>query len=114
MPAATSELDKLARILGMLGSEHDGERAAAGLLATRTVREMGTTWSELLRPPATPHLERNPAAIGWRTMVAVCRSRPDLLSAWEREFVASVGRQRQVSEKQSAVLARLAQRVWAQ
>ena len=42
---------KLIRILGMLGSDHAGERAAAALAAHRQVRAMRTTWGELFDAP---------------------------------------------------------------
>ncbi|MEZ0172557.1 hypothetical protein [Microvirga sp. TS319] len=41
---------KLVRILGMLGSDHAGERAAAALAAHRHIRAMGTSWGEIFRP----------------------------------------------------------------
>jgi hypothetical protein len=40
---------KLIRILGMLGSNHPGERAAAALAAHRLVQSKRTNWSDLLR-----------------------------------------------------------------
>jgi DNA-binding PadR family transcriptional regulator len=39
----------LARVLGMLGSEHAGERAAAALKAEELRRAMGKTWHQLLQ-----------------------------------------------------------------
>ncbi len=46
---------KLTRILGMLGSDHPGERAAAALAAHRQVKALGTTWWDLLsETPKTP------------------------------------------------------------
>jgi hypothetical protein len=41
------DLDRLVRILGMLGSEHEGERANAGLLGTRMLRAAGLTWGDV-------------------------------------------------------------------
>jgi hypothetical protein len=43
-----SQRTRLCRILGMLGSAHAGERAAAALAADRLVRELGVTWDDLL------------------------------------------------------------------
>jgi len=43
-----AERAKLARILGMLGSEHAGERASAALAAHRLVQAAGVNWAELL------------------------------------------------------------------
>jgi len=43
---------KLARILGMLGSEHAGERASAALQAEAFRKRHGMTWEEMLAAPA--------------------------------------------------------------
>jgi hypothetical protein len=45
-------LDRLAKLLGMLGSVHAGERAVAGLKAHELVRAHGLTWHDVLRPSA--------------------------------------------------------------
>ena len=42
------ELSKLIGALGMLGSEHPGERAAAALHVERLRAKLGKTWRELL------------------------------------------------------------------
>lgn len=44
-----SELEKLKRILGLLGSNHGGERASAALAAHKLLQSAGTSWDELLR-----------------------------------------------------------------
>jgi hypothetical protein len=46
--------EQLARVLGMLGSDHDGEVAAAGRQAERLRRQAEMTWHEILSPPAAP------------------------------------------------------------
>jgi hypothetical protein len=43
---------KLIRILGLLGSDHPGERAAAALKAHQLVVAAETGWADLLAPPA--------------------------------------------------------------
>jgi len=50
----TASMRKLVRVLGMLGSEHAGERAAAALSAHRLVTSHGTTWWALLNQEETP------------------------------------------------------------
>jgi hypothetical protein len=50
---------RLAAILGMLGSAHAGERAAAAIQAEALRRKLGLTWAELLasqeaEPPPPP------------------------------------------------------------
>jgi hypothetical protein len=50
-----AKADRLAKILGLLGSDHDGERAAAGLKADQLLRESGLTWREvIIAPPIAP------------------------------------------------------------
>ena len=62
-------VERLIKLLGMLGSAHDGERAAAGLKAHELLRHHGLTWADiLLATPATP------AKIGWRDMVRACEA----------------------------------------
>lgn len=58
---------KLVRILGMLGSDHAGERAAAALAADRLVKATGITWPALLIPKAAgPRATAaSPAATVW-------------------------------------------------
>jgi len=47
---------RLVRVLGLLGSDSDGERATAALKAERLRVEMGMSWAELLMPPGpAPH-----------------------------------------------------------
>jgi hypothetical protein len=44
------ELIKLIRVLGILGSDHPGERAAAALAAHRLLKSCNRSWSDLLQP----------------------------------------------------------------
>jgi hypothetical protein len=46
--ARERELSKLIGALGMLGSEHAGERAAAALLVERLRTRLGKQWKELI------------------------------------------------------------------
>jgi hypothetical protein len=41
-------IERLARIAGMLGSGHEGERAAAAKMASAMLKAMGLTWSEII------------------------------------------------------------------
>ncbi len=45
---------KLARILGLLGSDQPGERAAAAEAAHRMVSRLGLRWEDILAPPPRP------------------------------------------------------------
>ena len=68
----TSGLDreKLAKVLAMAGSQHDGERANAAALADRMVRAAGLTWEKVLTAGGTP------------------RASSDYGSAWQAGFDA--------------------------
>ena len=98
---------KLAHILDRLGSDHDGERAAAGLLATKLVRDRGASWAWLLgleRPPAPP-------AGNWRARATWCAARPELMTPWENALLASMSvRPTPPTPKQTAIIDRLVAR----
>jgi hypothetical protein len=42
--------DRLVKLLGMLGSQHDGERANAAQLVEQHRAALGLTWDELIIP----------------------------------------------------------------
>jgi hypothetical protein len=46
--SSDGHLKRLIAIAGMLGSDHDGERANAARLATLELRRLGLTWAELI------------------------------------------------------------------
>jgi hypothetical protein len=55
MRASTPQLNidtrlRLARLLGMIGSDHDGEALNAARMADRLVREKGLTWDDVIAP----------------------------------------------------------------
>jgi hypothetical protein len=66
----------------MLGSAHDGERAAAGLKAHEFIRRHGLQWSDVI--VATP------PKIGWREKVRACEAYLHLLNNAERAFVVQL------------------------
>ena len=68
--------DHLVKLLGMLGSHHDGERAAAGLKAHEFVHQLGLRWTDIIRVPPE-----------WQHMARTCREQAHRLSAKEFAFV---------------------------
>jgi hypothetical protein len=77
-------IDRLIKLLGMLGSAHDGERAAAGLKAHQLVTRSGLQWSDVIAlplPAVEPH---------WRTMAMACCRHLDSLNSKERAFVQAM------------------------
>jgi hypothetical protein len=75
-------LERLVKLLGMLGSAHDGERAAAGLKAHELIRRHGLQWCDLI--VATP------PKIGWREKLRACAAHAHCLNQAERAFVRSM------------------------
>jgi hypothetical protein len=49
-PAPDKDLATLAKVLGMMGSAHDGEALAAARKASAIVRRRGNTWDEIVKP----------------------------------------------------------------
>jgi hypothetical protein len=88
-PAAS---ERLARLLGMIGSAHDGEALNAARMADQLVRQRGLTWPDIITP--TPPalfvpLSRAPtSALEWRQLAGwIKRNFSDQLNAREHQFV---------------------------
>jgi hypothetical protein len=120
VPHLTPDLAaKLVKILGMLGSNYDGEIAAAGRQANAMVRRAGLTWDEVITSsapiPQQPH--RPPRR--WRKpgtpsdTAALCLQWSEVLTDWETNFCRSIIGRRRLSAKQADVLARIVDRVEA-
>lgn len=105
--AAALDREKLARVLGMLGSDHDGEIAAAGRAAAALVRQAGLTWPDILQ-------HQRPALLAARgdDAVAFCLRHGDVLTDWEQHFLASLKRQRYaVTDKQHEVVDQIVEKI---
>jgi hypothetical protein len=137
MNSTLSEADRvrLSKLLGMCGSDFDGERAAAALAADRLIRDRGMTWEQVLIP--SPPIEKptrasweepesrawdqpsreepwwweKPPHRDWRQTRALCLNHEWDLSNWELEFLQGLDRFPRLSAKQRAVLDRIAKRV---
>src|SRR5947209_18925415 len=106
MMSVTVHRDKLARVLGLLGSNHDGEVLAAARQAERLRAEAGLTWADIVIPrlPA-PSQRRNSSTVV--ETIAFLLDHEDVLTEWERDFARSIQRARyQLSSKQIEVLQR--------
>jgi hypothetical protein len=103
--------DKLAKICGLLGSAHDGERASAAAKADALVRAAGLTWADVINvPPIIADAPRirswRSTSTDWQKMAAFCHARREQLSQWDREFVRSMLHWHgEPSEKQQDMLA---------
>jgi hypothetical protein len=102
------DLDRLAKLLGMTDSEHDGECLAAARMANKMRRELGLTWREVfVSAPSAPKQHINVTWQSWRTEVLAC---PDALTAWELGFAHDIGEYARLSPKQAQTLSRLLQK----
>jgi hypothetical protein len=82
--------DRLAKLCGMFGSDHDGERATAASKADEFVRSLGLTWRDVIvAPPLVPSIPSS-TATDWQRMAAFCNARRHLLSEREVEFIRSM------------------------
>jgi hypothetical protein len=105
-----TDRQRLAKLLGMLGSDHPGERDAAALAAHRFIQSRGLTWQDVLQSEAAPHANYNTVQ-PWRETVAACLRQPGSLRQWEGGFLRSLTGFARISPKQRAVLNQIAERV---
>lgn len=101
--------ERLAKLCGMFGSAHAGERAVAAAKAEQLVRGLGLTWFDVLQPqkPQQEHksLWRDPGSDDEALRFA--RVHREMLSPWERKFVFSVHSGARLSPKQQSVLGQI-------
>jgi hypothetical protein len=110
-PLSRRELERLAKLCGMFGSDHAGERAAAAAKADALLRHLGVTWHELIAPTHRPLIAppTRPASVAAK--IALLRQRAGLLNRWERDFLASLNGFRRLSPKQCAIVDDLFERI---
>ena len=113
--------DRLVRVLRLLASDKDGERATAAWTASRMLRDRGLDWDSLipraLAPPAasSQHQPRQSAALhAWSTKLAFILDRPHYLTQWELHFATDMQYRRKITPKQASVLARIYDRLASQ
>ena len=111
---AASDRERLARLLGMLGSDHAGERDNAARAAHRLVQQHGITWYDVV----VTHPSPDPGDPGtdlmgadWRRTVAACRRYPHLINPWEAGFLVGLPRFPRLSCKQRSALLKIVVRL---
>jgi len=110
---ALVDLQRLARVCGLFGSEHDGEALAAARQAEKIRKKVGLTWEELLVPSIRQRSEDPPPddLTDWRWACHFCHEHYRWLTSWELDFVATVARYtKPPSAKQMIILQRLVAR----
>jgi hypothetical protein len=86
--------ERLARVLGMLGSKHDGEALAAARQGERLRHQAGVTWHDIIILPVLPAPAREREIETIDDAIDFCVERADDLREWEEKFVRSLDRQR--------------------
>jgi hypothetical protein len=102
----SGHLDRLIKLLGMLGSAHDGEIAVAGRKAHELLRSLNMTWQEIILAksivkPTSKLADTVESKLG---TVLACT---EPLTPWERKFAHSINGQTRLSLKQRDTLDRL-------
>ena len=85
---------RLVDVLGLLGSEHAGERAAAALVASRLLGKAGLAWDDVLvnrtgEPASASKPKRSSGAGNLAADQELCELHADRLGPWEQRFVLS-------------------------
>ena len=107
MTADRLDRDRLAKLLGLLGSDHDGEVVAAARQAERLRADAELTWPEILVPRLPPPPQRQNVCTVAAAIDFVLEHEV-VLTDWERGFVRDLGRLKYpLSPRQLEVLERL-------
>ena len=96
----TASLDqqKLAKLCGLFGSDHIGERAAAAQMADRLVKASGLSWFDVISARSTS-IDLTADKIAF-ALANIC-----VLPMWERGFIYGVNSQRKpLSDRQLTIL----------
>ena len=113
-----TERARLVKVLGLMSSDHDGERAAAAWQATRLVKSRGLSWDDLISDGLSLHRvppkERMASAAQWMEQVRFILSHERLLSQWEKAFAISLYGRARITPKQADVLIGVVDRLTAQ
>jgi hypothetical protein len=86
-------IEKLCKLLGMLGSAHDGERAAAGLKAHEFLKRLGLCWADVISLPIADHSGDRQFADGtvsWWAQRDFCLRHRDRLTGKELGFLINI------------------------
>lgn len=103
MPLPSSDTAKLAKLLGMLGSAHDGEVINAARKAHELVRDSGATWCEVI---GARDSERGDAAhqIQHHADALELLKSANMLTSFERKFLHGIMAFQKLTDKQEITL----------
>src|SRR4051794_32144841 len=90
----------LAKILGRLGSDFDGERATAGAIASRFIRSRKLSWDDVLAiggSTGSQHCHHaqspRPTRSNWHPLARACLEIGEdspLVTQWETDFLENI------------------------
>ena len=99
---SADDRQRLARLLGMCGSNSDNEALSAARLADRLIRARGVTWFGAL---SVPEPEEEDQADDWREAARCCaRFGAGILTAWEVSYCRSLTGFGRISGRQEGIL----------
>jgi hypothetical protein len=78
----------------MLGSAHDGERAAAGLKAHEFLKRLGLCWADVISLPIADHSgdhQFDDGTVSWRAQREFCLRHSARLTPREFGFLINIG-----------------------
>jgi hypothetical protein len=101
---------KLVKVLGLLGSDHDGERASAAHKASEIIRKHRLTWADVLAPAA---VEPSGGPVGHAVRALWIIENVPGLSERDRGFLSTIMARRVISAKQAKWLCDIEERVGA-
>jgi hypothetical protein len=96
----------------MLGSNHEGERAVAGLKASQLLRERGLTWFDVIRPPIAGNADADAGMLAWQRQRQFCLQHTKRLQPKELGFLINISNWRgPLTERQQTWLDSIATRL---
>lgn len=115
MTAPTLDRERLAKLCGLFGSDHAGERANAAACADRLVRQAGLRWPDILSVLSATERASwpNSRTADADDYLAYLADRMADLTAWEQDFVLSLRARsgRFLTDKQRACVLAVAERI---
>ena len=104
-------VERLARICGLFGSDHPGERATAAFQANKLLRDRGLSWHDVIIVPQQPTGAASASASDFRDQIRFALANLDLLSRWEHGFILGIFKRRLLSNRQLEVLEEIVARL---
>ena len=104
---------RLTQLCGMFSSVHDGERAVAALKADTLLRDAGLRWPDVITVVPGAEAPDDVDLDDHRDVAVSCLEHPDILTAWEANFLRCILLFSRLSPKQQATLSNILEKVRA-